>query len=117
MFCLFLMVAVPLPLLEDTGHEEMVGFLKNITTTLGTPSAIVLISAHWEEDEVVITSGKSPPLIYDYYGFPDEAYDIKYPALGDPVLANKIFNSLQKKMVLKQDWMSIVALIMVCLYR
>ncbi len=55
-----------------------------------------MISAHWEEDEVVITSGKNPPLIYDYYGFPDEAYDIKYPAPGDPVLANKIFNLLQK---------------------
>jgi Uncharacterized conserved protein len=89
--------AGPLPLLEDAGHEEMIDFLKNIAPTLETPSAIVLISAHWEEDEVVITSGKNPPLIYDYYGFPDEAYDIKYPAPGDPVLANKIFNLLQKK--------------------
>jgi len=88
--------AGPLPLLEDADHEEMIDFLKNIAPTLGTPSAIVLISAHWEEDEVVVTSGKNPSLIYDYYGFPDEAYDIKYPAPGDPVLANKIFNLLQK---------------------
>jgi len=35
-----------------------------------------------------------PSLIYDYYGFAKEAYEIKYPVSGAPELANKIFNLL-----------------------
>jgi 4,5-DOPA dioxygenase extradiol len=85
----------PLPLLGDEGHQDMVSFLKTVTPTLGEPSAILVISAHWEESKATITSGKKPPLIYDYYGFPDEAYAVEYPAPGDPVLADKIFNLLR----------------------
>lgn len=88
--------AGPLPLLGDKNHQSMIDFLKKVTPRLGQPSAIVVISAHWEEDVVTITSGISPPLIYDYGGFPDEAYEIKYPAPGEPVLANKIYNLLHK---------------------
>lgn len=86
----------PLPLLGDIGHKGMIDFLQNLTPTLGNPSAIIVISAHWEEDKVTITSGKHPSLEYDYYGFPHEAYEIKYPAPGAPILANKIFNLLQQ---------------------
>ena len=85
----------PLPLLGDNSHQEMVAFLKKITTTLGKPSAILIISAHWEEDKATITSGKAPSLIYDYSGFPDESYHIQYPALGSPALAEKIYNLLR----------------------
>jgi len=85
----------PLPLLGDKGHQELVDFLKHITPTLGRPSAILVISAHWEEDKAAITSGETPELIYDYAGFPNKAYKIKYPALGNPQLAEKIFNLLQ----------------------
>jgi len=85
----------PLPLLGDADHLDMVNFLRNITPTLGKPSAILVISAHWEEDKVTITSGKTPPLIYDYSGFPDETYEIQYPALGNPKLAERIYHLLQ----------------------
>jgi aromatic ring-opening dioxygenase catalytic subunit (LigB family) len=85
----------PLPLLGDVGHQEMIHFLKEITPTLGKPSAILVISAHWEEDKVTITSGKTPSLIYDYYGFPAEAYEVKYSAPGAPILADKIYNVLR----------------------
>jgi 4,5-DOPA dioxygenase extradiol len=84
----------PLPLLGDKGHQEMVNFIKEITPTLGKPSAILVISAHWEADQPTLTSGTFPSLIYDYYGFPKESYEIKYPAPGSPELANKIFNLL-----------------------
>ena len=87
----------PLPLLGDEGHREMVRFLNEITPTLAEPTAILLISAHWEEDIVTITGGSKPSLIYDYYGFPDEAYKIEYPVSGNPELAEKIVNLIQAK--------------------
>lgn len=87
----------PLPLLGDKRHQEMVDFLKDITQELGKPTAILIISAHWEEHCATITSGKTPPLIYDYFGFPDEAYDITYPAPGNPALAAKVFDLLKEQ--------------------
>lgn len=87
----------PLPLLDDQGHQVLINFLKNITPTLGSPSAIVVISAHWEQDIVTVTSNESPSIIYDYYGFPDESYEFSYPAYGNPSLATNIVHLLQKK--------------------
>lgn len=84
----------PLPLLGDKGHEGMINVLREITPTLIKPSAILVISAHWEENKPTITSSAFPSLIYDYYGFPKAAYEIKYPAPGSPELTNTIFNLL-----------------------
>lgn len=86
----------PLPLLGDQAHQHLVHFLQKIGTSLGQPSAIVVISAHWEERKVTITSGEAPSLLYDYSGFPDESYQIQYPAPGAPYLANKMFQLLQQ---------------------
>lgn len=35
-------------------------------------------------------------MVYDYYGFPGEAYEITYPALGSPDLANRIAGLLNQ---------------------
>ena len=82
--------AGPLPLYGEETHKRMVEFLTKFPTTLCKPSAILVISAHWEESIVTITSGETPSLLYDYDDFPDEAYQIQYPAKGNPVLADKI---------------------------
>ncbi len=87
--------AGPLPLLGDKNHAEMVDFLKEMASILPKPSVILLISAHWEEKRVTITSGDSPSLIYDYSGFPDAAYQIEYPAPGALSLAEKIYHLLE----------------------
>ncbi|MER2510876.1 MAG: class III extradiol ring-cleavage dioxygenase [Nitrosomonas ureae] len=81
----------PLPILGDKGHEKMVSFLQKITRELNEPSAILVISAHWEEEQATITSGDHPEIIYDYYGFPTEAYEIQYAAAGHPKLAKDVF--------------------------
>lgn len=57
------------------------------------PSAILVISAHWESSKsrfVQITSNPKPGMIYDYSGFPSETYQYKYPAPGSPEIAAKI---------------------------
>jgi len=84
----------PLPLLGDPGHQEMVSGLQHVTTLIDKPSAILLISAHWEAPVATLTSGSQPELIYDYYGFPDESYEITYPCPGEPELAQVVHKAL-----------------------
>lgn len=85
----------PMPLLGDESHRELVACLQAIATKIPRPDAIVVVSAHWEEQVATITAGKNPPLIYDYYGFPEESYNIQYPCAGEPSVAREIFAVLQ----------------------
>lgn len=85
----------PLPLLGDEGHQEMIENLELIANKLKKPSAILLISAHWEEKISTITSAANPSLVYDYYGFPEESYNIKYPCPGEPLLAEQVHRLLK----------------------
>lgn len=84
----------PLPLLGDPGHREMVSCLQNIAAGIPRPDAILVVSAHWEERVPTLTAGGAPSLIYDYYGFPPESYEIQYPAAGEPSLAREIHRML-----------------------
>ena len=85
----------PLPLLSEKGYENMNPFLRRFSSTIPEPEAIVVISAHWEEPVVSITAHKNPPMLYDYSGFPSEAYEFKYPAPGRPRLASRIQTMLE----------------------
>jgi len=80
----------PLPLLGDAAHAELIRFLQKIPDRIGRPEAILVVSAHWEELKPMVTSAKKPKLLYDYSGFPEEAYAIEYPAPGNPELAEQI---------------------------
>ncbi|MDX1551803.1 MAG: class III extradiol ring-cleavage dioxygenase [Marinobacter sp.] len=86
----------PMPLLGDPGHREMVDRLTELADELQKPSAILVISAHWEASVPTITSSANPQLIYDYYGFPPEAYAIEYPCPGEPRLANQVCRVLEQ---------------------
>jgi len=86
----------PLPILGDPGHRSMVRFMEALPTRLKRPEAILVISAHWEAHEVTLTGGENPPLFYDYYGFPEKAYEISYPAPGLPAMAELIAEALQE---------------------
>jgi aromatic ring-opening dioxygenase catalytic subunit (LigB family) len=54
------------------------------------PKAILSVSGHWEEQDFAVSTAESPPMVYDYSGFPEHTYKIKYPAPGLPALARKI---------------------------
>lgn len=84
----------PMPLLGDASHTEMVNALEKLAKSIEKPSAILLISAHWEEAVPTITSSELPELIYDYYGFPEAAYNIQYPCAGSPKLASEVAKAL-----------------------
>ena len=86
----------PLPLLGDPAHSELVTQLFSLGKRLHRPSAIIVVSAHWEAPVATVTSGAQPPLIYDYSGFPPESYEIQYPAPGAPELATRISQALSR---------------------
>ena len=87
----------PLPLLNDPGHRALVETLKELSTTLKRPKAILVVSAHWEEVTLKVTASAQPALIYDYYGFPEESYHITYPCPGSPELAKEVQRSLKER--------------------
>lgn len=80
----------PLPILGDPTHKAMNAFMEKLPSHLRKPEAILVISAHWEQGMPTLQGGESPKMLYDYYGFPKEAYEIKYPAPGAPKLAEEI---------------------------
>jgi aromatic ring-opening dioxygenase catalytic subunit (LigB family) len=59
------------------------------------PKALLVISAHWEEDVPTVMTSQAPPMLYDYYGFPPDSYRITWPAPGEPVLAAKVRGLLE----------------------
>ena len=89
----------PLPLLGDPYHAEMVTHLEAVAATIEKPSAIIVVSAHWEESVATITAHAKPPIIYDYYGFPPESYELQYPAPGDPDLAHGLQEILERNQI------------------
>lgn len=85
-----------MPLLGEPHHKAMIEFMKKLPSQLRRPDAILVISAHWEENVPTLLGAEKPPMLYDYYGFPDEAYQIVYPAPGDPDLAKHVAGMLQE---------------------
>ncbi len=76
--------------------------MKTVHTTL---SAVVVISAHWYEPGLAVTANEHPETIHDFGGFPDEMYEIKYPAKGSPSLCQKIASLLgPEKVEQSLDW-------------
>jgi len=86
----------PLPILGDPGHKAMVDFMRRLPAQLVRPDAIIVVSAHWEERTATLLSAPYPPMFYDYYGFPPQAYEIIYPAPGHPTLAERVAALLEK---------------------
>lgn len=80
----------PLPLLGEPGHDLLVQFLKILPERFEKPSAIIVVSAHWEEPQVTVQENARPRMLFDYSNFPAAAYEFDYPVLGDPRLAQKI---------------------------
>ncbi|RTM07950.1 MAG: dioxygenase, partial [Bradyrhizobiaceae bacterium] len=54
------------------------------------PKAVLVITGHWEADAFTVSTSAHPPMVYDYYGFPEHTYHLKYPAPGKPELAAQV---------------------------
>jgi aromatic ring-opening dioxygenase catalytic subunit (LigB family) len=75
---------------------RMADWLRHLADSLAArPKAVLVISAHWEEVEFTLTGNSRPPLIYDYSGFPEHTYHLKYPAPGSTALAERVRTLLE----------------------
>src|SRR5438105_3969163 len=63
--------------------------LVELARALPRPQAILAISAHWMARESTVSIAEKPETIYDFHGFPQELYRLKYPAPGAPALARR----------------------------
>jgi len=76
--------------------DDMSNYMKALGRIPPTPpKAILVISAHWEAPVPTVMSAEKPPMLYDYYGFPPETYQVQWPAPGAPELAGEILSLLQ----------------------
>jgi aromatic ring-opening dioxygenase catalytic subunit (LigB family) len=72
-------------------QAELATYLRSVARVPSTPAkAVLVVSAHWEEALPTVMTGAHPPLLYDYYGFPPESYEITWPAPGEPALAKRV---------------------------
>lgn len=82
----------PLNILWQTEYRNN---LEKFSKAYQQPSAILVVSAHFERNiPLQITSSPHPSIIYDYFGFPEEMYQLQYPAKGNPDLAKQVAQTL-----------------------
>lgn len=68
--------------------------LTRLAAELPRPNAIVIMSAHWESAELIVSSGAAPETWHDFGGFPPALFAVQYPAPGNPQLAAKVAQRL-----------------------
>lgn len=76
-------------------NPEQVGpALQRLGLNLPQPAAIIVMSAHWESRDLEVSTSARPETWHDFRGFPEELYDIRYPAPGNPELAENMLHLL-----------------------
>jgi aromatic ring-opening dioxygenase catalytic subunit (LigB family) len=71
--------------------DGLATYLRGIDASLGTrPKAVLVVSGHWETERPTVNVAGRPKLLFDYYGFPEYTYRLKYPVAGAPDLEPRV---------------------------
>jgi len=71
--------------------KPLENYLASFASTLDEPPrALVVISGHWEETQPTVNVSPAPPLLFDYQGFPEDTYQLTWPAPGSPKIAARV---------------------------
>src|SRR5574340_1003335 len=72
----------------ETVYAPLAASLANMPREIGRkPRAILMVSAHWEAPAFTVQGAAKPGMLYDYYGFPEHTYRVRYASPGSPELA------------------------------
>lgn len=84
----------PWPYLEGPMRRQFDHLEASLTAVIPSlekqPKAILVVSAHWEAREFCVSTHPRPPMYYDYSGFPEHTYHVRYEAPGSPELAEQV---------------------------
>jgi 4,5-DOPA dioxygenase extradiol len=68
--------------------------LSRLAATLPRPKAIVIVSAHWESEQLLVNANPQPETWHDFGGFPPALFAVQYPAPGLPALSGQVVDLL-----------------------
>lgn len=89
----------PWPWMDGDFRARYAGLEASLKMTLASlpqpPKAMLVISGHWEAPVFAVGSHPTPSMIYDYGGFPEFTYRVRYDSPGDPALAARVQQLLQ----------------------
>ncbi len=84
--------------------NELTQEMKRIGGSLPQPKGILCVSAHWFTKGLFVQSEPQPRQIYDFYGFPKELYEVKYPAKGSKELTERVMKLLPGSVKVDDSW-------------
>lgn len=91
---LFISHGAPNIILSDIKSKQNIKKLANI---LEKPKYIIIFSAHYLTKDLKIVSPNTNKIMYDFYGFEDELYKVKYEINSDEKLTLDLIEKLKKE--------------------